>query len=755
MNKILYLSFNGFSDYSGISKKKLAQIKGLKECGCSVVNCHYTVNTEKKDRIWKVDDQVLHNLGVGIWAKVKKRIFFQPIVKYIQNQQIEMVYIRSELNANPFLIHFVRKLRKTGVKTVLEIPTYPYDQEYSTFKSKCHLFIDKMFRKKLSNELEAIVTFSNEDLIFGKRTIRISNGIDFDLIRLSKKQLHNDELHMIGVAEIHYWHGFDRLIEGLGYYYNNKQGDYNIYFHIVGEFTGEREKKEILPLIKKYNLEENIILHGRKFGTELDAIFDKADIGVGSLGRHRSNITHIKTLKNREYAARGIPFFYSEIDDDFDKMPYTIKVPANESPIDIKYVVEEFFQISETPEQIRNSVQYLSWNNQMQKVLDSIEMKKKIAYCIPSLYSPSGIERVVSLKANYFAEHFDYDIYLILTDGKDKLPYFPLSSKINIINLDVNFDDSFGKPLLIKLFLYLWKQIIYRRRLTNCLINLRPDITISTMRREINFITSIKDGSVKFGEIHFSRSNYRDLKEEKLPLFVKKIMKKLWMNQLVSRINKLDKFIVLTHEDRKLWIDVNENIIETIHNPVSIVPSKTSNCQNKKVISVGRYTYQKGFDLLIKSWLIVNIKHPDWHLHVHGGGDRRIYQKQIDDLGLQNSCFLHPASKNIEEKYTESSIFVFSSRYEGFGLVLLEAMICGVPVVSFDCPCGPNDIIHDNEEGFLVINGDCSLLAERIIYLIENEKLRMEMGKKAIIRAKEFSMDLIAQQWKCLFDQYI
>lgn len=382
-------------------------------------------------------------------------------------------------------------------------------------------------------------------------------------------------------------------------------------------------------------------------------------------------------------------------------------------------------------------------------------MRTKIAYCIPSLYWPSGMERVISLKANYFAEHFDYDIYIILTDGKDKEPYFPLSPKVNIINLDVNFDHSYGKSLLIRLFLYLCKQITYRRRLTNCLMNLRPDITISTIRREINFITSIKDGSIKFGEIHFSRANYRDLNQEKLPLFLKKIMVKLWMNQLVSRINRLEKFVVLTHEDRKLWIDVEKNIIETIHNPISFIPKKISNCQNKTVIAVGRYTYQKGFDLLIKAWDIVNKKHPDWQLHVYGGGDRRIYQEQIENFGLQNNCFLHPASPNIEDKYIESSIFAFSSRYEGFGMVLVEAMSCGIPPVSFDCPCGPKDIIQDGVTGFLVKNSNYLLLAERIIYLIENDELRIEMGKKAKIRASEFSMDFIAQQWKQLFEKYI
>ena len=372
IKRVLYLSFSGYSDHDGISKKKLAQIKGLKECGCSVVNCYYTVNHENGDRLWMADDNVLANLGSGIWAKIRKRIDYTTIINYIKKQQIELVYMRSEHNANLFLIHFVRKLRKIRVKTVMEIPTYPYDQEYITIKNKCFLFIDKMFRKRLANELHAIVTFSNKTEIFGQRTIRISNGIDFSSLRLNENHSYKGELHLIGVAEIHYWHGFDRVVAGMAKYYNESSSDCKVFFHIVGEFSGERERNEILPLIKKYHLENYVILYGSLFGDNLDKLFNKADIGIGSLGRHRSNITYIKTLKNREYAARGVPFIYSEIDDDFEEMPYIMKVPADESPVDINKIIDFFFYLEHKPEQIRESVQHLSWKNQMQKVLDSI-----------------------------------------------------------------------------------------------------------------------------------------------------------------------------------------------------------------------------------------------------------------------------------------------------------------------------------------------------------------------------------------------
>lgn len=375
MINALYLSFSGYSEYNGISKKKLAQIKGLKECGCNVVNCYYSIDPDNGHRLWMTDDNVLIDLGTGIWAKIKKRINYAPILVYIKKKQISFVYIRSEHNANPFLICFAKKLRNEGVKIVMEIPTYPYDQEYVTFKGKCTLLIDKLFRKNLMKQLNAIVTFSNQTEIFGQHTIRISNGIDFSSIKLKQNNHTQSELHLIGVAEIHYWHGFDRIVAGMRDYYNSKVGGYKVFFHIVGEFSGEREKNEILPLITKNQLENYVILHGRLFGTALDEVFDQADIGIGSLGRHRSGITHIKTLKNREYTARGIPFIYSEIDDDFEDKPYILQVPADESPIDISKIIDFYSRVTVTSEEIRNSVQYLSWKNQMQKVLDSILIK--------------------------------------------------------------------------------------------------------------------------------------------------------------------------------------------------------------------------------------------------------------------------------------------------------------------------------------------------------------------------------------------
>ncbi|MEL7598496.1 MAG: glycosyltransferase family 1 protein [Proteiniphilum sp.] len=372
MTKAMFLSFSGYSVHSGISKKKLAQIKGLEECGCQVVNCHYTVDPTNGNGLWMTDDRILLDLGKGIIAKIRKRIDYHFIYRYVKKEQVSFVYMRSEHNANPFLIHFIKKLKALNISVVMEIPTFPYDHEYITFKGRCSLFIDRLFRKKLAKQLNAIVTFSNYEQIFGKRTVQISNGIDFSTIQLKESNHKKGELHLIGVAEIHYWHGFDRVVAGIRNYYSSKIDGTIVYFHIVGEFSGGREREEIVPLISNNQLGDYIILHGPLYGEELDRLFDHADIGIGSLARHRNKITYIKTLKNREYAARGIPFIYSEIDKDFEGKNYVLKVPADDSSVNVHQLIDFYNSVPETPEEIRNSVKHLSWKNQMRHVLNLI-----------------------------------------------------------------------------------------------------------------------------------------------------------------------------------------------------------------------------------------------------------------------------------------------------------------------------------------------------------------------------------------------
>ncbi|MGN1263293.1 MAG: glycosyltransferase family 1 protein, partial [Prevotella sp.] len=295
--------------------------------------------------------------------------------RFCTDNGIEMVYARSFMNASPALIRFFGKLRRKGIISVTEVPTYPYDSEFRGYplRYRLPLYIDKLFRKSLMAKMQAVVTFSDAESIFGKRTIRISNGIDPDSLPLHSPRKQTD-IHLIAVAEIHYWHGFDRLVAGMGEYFRQHPDGRKIYFHVVGwedeRGTSGNGYLTIRQTAAKYGIEKFVVCHGKLFDRELDNVFDQCVFAVGSLGRHRSGITDIKTLKNREYAARGIPFIYTENDSDFDDKPYIIKAPADESPIDMERVFDFIYRCDICPADIRKSIEHLAWRHQMERVIE-------------------------------------------------------------------------------------------------------------------------------------------------------------------------------------------------------------------------------------------------------------------------------------------------------------------------------------------------------------------------------------------------
>ena len=374
--KILFLVYHGFSEESGISKKIHYQVKGLRQNGHEVHLCYYDFDS-RGHRCRYVDDKVIADYGMGAIAALRSRTQLDCIYYYCIDNGIEMVYARSFMNASPVLIRLFGKLNKQDIKCVTEIPTYPYDQEFKGYpvKYKIPLYIDKIFRRALAAQMEAIVTFSNKESIFGQRTICISNGIDLDSIPLHNPKKQQD-IHLIAVAEIHYWHGFDRLVSGIGEYYKSNPNGRKVYFHVVGweddRGTTSNGYLTVEQMARKYGTEKYVINHGKLFGDKLDEVFNQCVFAIGSLGRHRSGITEIKTLKNREYAARGISFIYSENDSDFDDKPYIIKAPADESPINVVEIINYIDNHDFNPSEIRKTVEHLSWKYQMEKVIIEI-----------------------------------------------------------------------------------------------------------------------------------------------------------------------------------------------------------------------------------------------------------------------------------------------------------------------------------------------------------------------------------------------
>lgn len=382
----------------------------------------------------------------------------------------------------------------------------------------------------------------------------------------------------------------------------------------------------------------------------------------------------------------------------------------------------------------------------------NIEPRKyKIVYCTPALYSAGGVERVVSLKANYFADVYGYDVTIIVTEGQGRELFFPLSSKVKVVNLGLGFEDLWKVSFIKKVFLYLKKQYRYRRMLTQELMRIRPDLTISVLRREINFINEIKDGSRKLGELHVNRSNYRNF-DERNSNIVKRLFARYWMYSLVCHLRKLDRLVVLTDDAKADWKEL-KNVVQ-IPDPLPFRVQTVSDLSAKRVISIGRYAYEKGNDLLLRAWSKVEKACQGWCLDIYGMGEQAPYRQQMKNLGIDgNRCHLHGSLSDVKDAYLDSSVFALPSRFEGFGLVIIEAMSCGIPVVAFDCENGPRNILTDGENGYLIPSFDVDAYAEKLIRLIQNEALRREIGANARKSSQRYAIDDIANQWKQLFEE--
>lgn len=358
----------------------------------------------------------------------------------------------------------------------------------------------------------------------------------------------------------------------------------------------------------------------------------------------------------------------------------------------------------------------------------------KIVYCIDSLSNSAGMERVLTTKANYLSENYKYDVYIVTKKGKHK-PFFELHDKIKVIYLNAKSNKE------------------HKKKLSEALLKIKPNITISLYGPEASFLYKIKDGSKKIIEFHFSKYYLTHLvKGIKYLKFRRLHLLKAWYIQKKEEYlaSKYDKVVLLTKQDLKLW--GNKKNMTYIHNPLSFRSEKVSILENKRIIAVGRLIAQKGFDLLIESFNFVSQKYPDWTLDIYGEGqDYGLLNELILKYNLIGKVNIHLTVPNIKDKLLESSIFVFPSRYEGFGLVLTEAMECGLPCIAFDCECGPREIIKDGETGYLVKDYDIHTFANRIIELILDINKRKQFGCSAKKNVSDFYCENIMNVWNYLF----
>lgn len=377
----------------------------------------------------------------------------------------------------------------------------------------------------------------------------------------------------------------------------------------------------------------------------------------------------------------------------------------------------------------------------------------KIVYCTDSICYAGGIQRITITKANELAQIDGNEVWIIVTDNKRKA-VSPLSPKVHLIDLDINYFEDDWKSYFHVLKGIIYKRTQHKKKLKKVLRQIEPDVVISTGTSEKNFLPclSIKSNLVFIREIH-NNKNYR------LSLahgFIATMIA-IWGDFIDYGIyiKRYDKIVVLTNEDKTTNWKNNKKVI-VIPNSVTSLCSQQSLLTTKKVIAIGRLTFQKNFESLINSWQYVERRHKNWTLEIWGeGGLKAELEKLINQHQLAKSVLLKGYTYDIYSKLHDASIFALTSRIEGFGLVIVEAMSCGLPIVSYSCPCGPKDIITDGKDGFLVPVNDEKALAEKICYLIEHEEERKSMGMAAREKSKQYSIDNITHKWMDLFNKLI
>lgn len=378
----------------------------------------------------------------------------------------------------------------------------------------------------------------------------------------------------------------------------------------------------------------------------------------------------------------------------------------------------------------------------------------KIVYCLNSIRFLGGIQRVTPVKANALAEIPGNEVYVVVTDNKSGPMVHELSPKVHLIDLDINYyDHNDQRSQIVNLIVGIAKGIPHKKALKRVLKQINPDIVISVGTSEKFMLTSMRNCTWKIIREFHSEKNYRSKHARSL---LKKVQAKLsdWYEFTIVD-KKYDKVVVLTEEDKDTNWEGWDNV-SVVPNPVSFTCEEPSSLTEKSVISMGRLVPVKNFESLIRAFEIVVKAHPDWTLKIYGDGELRDQlQSQINDLGLQHNVLLMGFSNAIDQELRKASIFAFSSLVEGFALVIVEAMECGLPVVSYQCPCGPKDIITDGKDGFLIPVNDEQLMAQRICTLIEDEELRHQMSIAARQRAKDYQADSIAQQWMKLFHEVL
>lgn len=373
-----------------------------------------------------------------------------------------------------------------------------------------------------------------------------------------------------------------------------------------------------------------------------------------------------------------------------------------------------------------------------------------LIYLTHSTYNPGGMERVLLNKVAWLVREKHWQVTVVTTDQKERASFYPFPKEVKMIDLGINYSDDNSLGTMRKVMGYLKRRRVHRRRLTELLMREKADVVVSLFPSESSFLPDIKDGSRKVLELHFCKFFRLQYGRHGLMGLIDR-----WRTKMDERlVRRFDRFVVLSSEDAGYWGAIPN--MQVIPNGACHLGAGYSDGSSKRVIAVGRLDYQKGFDRLLEAWDIVQRdgKHQDWHLDIYGQGEwKEMLQQMIVSRGLDDTATLHEPTTHIGDEYVRSGMLVMSSHYEGFPMVMIEAMACGVPVVSFDFKCGPRDIIGENVNGILVHEGDISGLARAMMALMDNDSLRLRLASNARRITETYSEENVMRQWVSLFEE--
>lgn len=378
----------------------------------------------------------------------------------------------------------------------------------------------------------------------------------------------------------------------------------------------------------------------------------------------------------------------------------------------------------------------------------------KIVYLYPHFAHKAGTERILIEKMNYLSEVGGHEIIMLTYEQNNHPVAFPLSSKVRHVDLDVCFYPLYRQNRLIRFFKWRQRKRLLQERFNAFMAEEHPDIIVAVTYYAANLvlITSCPIRSIRILESHIDRRFILSNDPENRHSLLHWLHMEYDMRILIRHSRKFDLLVALNQRDAQDWSRYLKAVV--IPNVVHLNPTgKVSSLENKRIIFVGRFMEQKGIFDLLKIWELVFKRHPDWQLDLYGEGDLR--EKIEQEAKRQNSNIrIHVPDEHIFDRYLESSILVLTSKYEPFGLVIPEAMNCGLPVVAFEGD-GPNNIITNGEDGYIVRNRSLADFADCICKLIEDKELCSQMGQRAVVSSRRYASEHIMPQWESLFQELI